>query len=216
MMIEAAARHVEPVGGHELEDLDHTLFAGNACGKGDRDRLRGRERVAVFEDVVREDPSNTGHRDGRLLHDRNAAADGHDVRLAHHGARVRVAGRDDWFVRKSRLNRIARIGPAGRERDSIVPGVEHHLGDGDGDRAAFLKGRNNRPAGVVEGQRGGTLVAAWTELLGQAAGLVEHVPGGWRLEHEMRLGRSRYQRVDGTKDQSLRQGSLPLTLPGVH
>jgi len=186
-VIKAPAGNVEPVVGHELEDLKHALLASHSGGEWDLDGLRLGELRTMLEDVVGEDPSDAGELRGGLHLDRNASARGRHRAGTKHGAGVRFAGRNHRVVWKTCLNGVAGIGPVGRERDAIVPRMEHHLVDRHRDHPAFLECRDNGLTGIVDRRHGRAFVAARPELLGHPAVLIVHRPRRGRLEHEVRL-----------------------------
>jgi hypothetical protein len=59
-MVEAAARNIQAVRGHEFDDLKGALGAGDPGGQRDLHGLRFGERRAVFEEVVGKNRKNRG------------------------------------------------------------------------------------------------------------------------------------------------------------
>ncbi len=111
-MVVAAARVVEPMIGHELQDLQRAMVALHVLGERDGDALGAVERLLMLEDAVRQD------REDRVGIDRGAAAIGGPRR--HHRLHRDVAGAVD------------------AERDPVMTRVEDGLVDGDGDFLASL------------------------------------------------------------------------------
>jgi hypothetical protein len=226
VMVEAPARVVEPVVRHELEDLQHTLLAGNPRGKGDLGRLRACEWITVLEDVIGEHPSHSRDRLGRLLLDGNAAACVVQLRPARadHRAGVRGARRHDRVWRKTRLHHVSSVGPIGRERDAVMARMEHDLENRNRDHAAFLIGGDDGEAGVVESAYRRTFVAAWPELLRRPVRLIVHRPRGWG--HEIEVGargcsdehESRYDRKgkDDSGEERNHRGASRAYATGRH